>query len=89
MIFSSFDVKVDFNESQEFTVAFNANDTFNVDFGTLPPYHEYEGSYEVTPTAEEQTLQTANKVLAADIVINPIPSNYGLITWDGTVINVS
>lgn len=49
----------------------------------------YEGPYEFTPTQETQTAQTANKVLLENIVINPIPQNYGLITWNGSVITVS
>ena len=49
----------------------------------------YEGPYEFTPTQETQTVQTADKVLLENIVINPIPQNYGLITWNGAVITVS
>lgn len=49
----------------------------------------YDGPYEVTPTSETQILQTENKKLEQDIVVNPIPSNYGLITWNGSVITVS
>lgn len=49
----------------------------------------YTGQTEVTPSAEEQILYTANKTLLDDIVINPIPSNYGLITWSGLGIRVS
>lgn len=52
-------------------------------------YDTYTGSYEVTPSAETQTLATANKVLTEDIVVNPIPSNYGLITYNGSFITVS
>ena len=89
MVFSYFDVKVDFNEEPAFNCSFDDGGGFNVDFGTIAPQNEYEGPYEVTPTDQVQTLATADKVLAADIVIDPIPSNYGLITWNGTVINVS
>lgn len=89
MIFSSFDVTVDFIEETAFDCKFDAVDNFNVDFGTVAPQHEYEGAYEVTPSAEEQTLPTSDRVLAADIVINPIPNNYGLITYNGTTITVS
>ena len=49
----------------------------------------YEGPYEVTPTQETQVLRTAQKVSSRNIVVNPIPSNYGLITWDGSVLTVS
>ena len=49
----------------------------------------YDGSYEVTPSTSAQTLDTANLLLAHNITINPIPSNYGLITWNGSVLTVS
>ena len=49
----------------------------------------YTGSYEVTPSTEMQVLNTAGKSMRANITINPIPSNYGLITWDGTKLTVS
>ena len=49
----------------------------------------YSGEYEFTPSAETQTIPTSNKTLAQDITINPIPSNYGLITWDGSTLTVS
>ena len=49
----------------------------------------YDGSYEFTPSADEQTVQTRGKRLTQDITINPIPNNYGLITWNGSIITVS
>ena len=49
----------------------------------------YEGSYSITPSSEAQTLPTKFRVEDADIVIQPIPQNYGLITWNGSTITVS
>ena len=49
----------------------------------------YDGPVEVTPGGMEQTLATEGKLLLQDIVINPIPSNYGLISWNGLGIRVS
>ena len=49
----------------------------------------YSGPYEVTPSEETQTLETALKTAMQNIVINPIPSNYGRISWDGAVLTVS
>jgi len=49
----------------------------------------YEGEYEYTPTQETQTVQCAGKAMSENITINPIPSNYGLITYNGSVITVS
>ena len=53
----------------------------------LPP--AYTGSYEVTPIAEAQTLETDSLYMTGNITINPIPDNYGLITWNGTTLTVS
>lgn len=49
----------------------------------------YTGLLQVTPTAEQQVLQTADHTLVENITINPIPSNYGLITWNGSTLTVS
>lgn len=51
--------------------------------------HTYHGAYTVTPSEERQTLETAGCVLREDVIIEPIPSNYGLITWNGLGIRVS
>ncbi len=49
----------------------------------------YTGTTEITPSTTEQVLATAEKVVTRNIVINPIPSNYGLITWNGSTLTVS
>ena len=53
----------------------------------LPP--SYEGEYSVTPTAEAQVLDTDHLYLMDNIIIEAIPSNYGLITWSGNTLTVS
>ena len=50
---------------------------------------DYEGDYHVTPTTTAQTLLTKDKKMSDHVVIDPIPSNYGLITYNGTSIRVS
>jgi hypothetical protein len=49
----------------------------------------YTGETVITPSTTEQVLATAEKVVTRNIVINPIPSNYGLITWNGSTLTVS
>ena len=56
---------------------------------TVAPVEPYEGSYEFTPSGERQEIEIANKRARENIVITPIQENYGLITWDGSVITVS
>jgi len=50
---------------------------------------DYSGPYEVVPTAEAQVLSTHGKNMTHDFIIDPIPSNYGLITWNGSFLTVS
>ena len=49
----------------------------------------YTGEYTVTPTEEIQTLATAGKTMRQNVTVEAIPSNYGLITWNGSTILVS
>ena len=49
----------------------------------------YDGPYTVTPGAAAQTLATNGKRMTADVVVGAIPQNYGLITWNGSVLTVS
>lgn len=57
-----------------------------VSSGDSPAYH---GDYTVTPSRVQQTLPTAGMVLDRNVTVEPIPSNYGLITWDGSTLTVS
>lgn len=49
----------------------------------------YDGDTTITPTQQTQTLSTRNKTVLTDIIISPIPSNYGLITRIGSGIRIS
>lgn len=65
---------------------------FDGEYGDyMPVSHQdvYKGQTEVTPSPYTQTLLTADKLLKENIIINPIPNNYGLITWDGQKLIVS
>ena len=84
---------ISFTESDNFKVSFSDSDALSVSFGEVIEVDRdteiYDGDYEFTPTLEEQTIMIADKTATADIIINPIPSNYGLITWNGSTITVS
>lgn len=49
----------------------------------------FTGAYEYTPSSEEQTIEIGGLRAGSNITINPIPSNYGLITWNGATLTVS
>lgn len=82
-----------FKPPQAVSVSVNA-DTMGVTLGT-PVVKEYvdvqtyTGEYEVTPSAETQTLNTDGLRLTRNVTVNPIPQNYGLITYNGAVLTVS
>lgn len=50
---------------------------------------DYTGATIITPSRSAQTLYTSGKAVNSNITINPIPSNYGLITWNGATLTVS
>jgi len=82
----TFDVQ--FAEDDAFICSMESDDAFNVDFGESVS-KEYQGAVEVIPSNQTQTLLTANRILTQNITIDPIPDNYGLIGWDGSVLTVS
>lgn len=44
----------------------------------------------VTPTQSEQTIRAdAGYNGLSSVKVNPIPSNYGLVTWNGSVLTIS
>ena len=49
----------------------------------------YTGPYVYTPTQYTQTIDISRKTATQNITINPIPTDYGKITWDGAVLTVS
>lgn len=55
---------------------------------TAPKPH-YQGATEFIPTGEYQTIPTTGLIVDTDIIIDPIPNNYGLITWNGSTLTVS
>ncbi len=77
--------------AQVFPVKLDINE-YEVDLGSAVQIVQadfYGGPYEVTPSNNEQILLTNEKTMSENVKINPIPSNYGLITWDGSTLTVS
>ena len=76
------------------SAALRVGDSPAVTFGTgeyvpyVPVMDEYDGPYEVTPTSVAQTLATRGLLSTADIVVNPIPSNYGRIEQRGSALYI-
>ena len=60
-----------------------AREAVEVRTGILDILAPYRGDYEVTPSEVAQVLPTTGRGMAEDIVVLPIPSNYGLVTRVG------
>lgn len=86
---------IDFRIEDDEEILFEVGDDGSVDFETGDPvilssvFPDYEGGYHFTPSPETQTIETRNRVLRERIVIDPIPRNYGRITYNGQIITVS
>lgn len=90
----SFPVK--FKEStQTFNTKFKeSKQTFNANFEDITPIthyvggERYEGTYEVTPTVDAQTLPTAQKVMEEDVVVHKIPYYEVSNNTGGTTVTI-
>lgn len=77
-------------QSAEMNCSVTADDaSFTVEWGDSYVTPAYEGSYEVTPTQSTQTLPTSGYRMTGNVIINPIPSNYGLVERVGLVLTIS
>ena len=75
-----------------FKADFSASEDLNATFGETIEVHVadyYEGPYRATPTNADITVPVEGKTMLEDFVVEAIPSNYGLITWNGSTITVS
>lgn len=55
--------------------------------GSTRPH--YTGQTTFTPTEQTQVAETSGKIVDTNIIINPIPSNYGRIAWNGSALTVT
>lgn len=83
---SDINIEVDFGTDEHFGVSFDSG--FNVDYSQMHEAGDYMGEYNFTPTNETQEIPTADKTLTQNIIINPIPSNYGLVSYDGSILSI-
>lgn len=66
-------------------LAIDYDKTDYVPMSTIPVY---EGPYELVPAETSQTIGTTGMSMAQNIVIAPIPSNYGRIEQRGSALYV-
>lgn len=84
--------KATFNPPLSLKAQFNEPETLTASFGSfmvVPVADYYDGDYSITPSTQEQVVPIIGKTARQDIVVGAIPSNYGLITWNGSTLTVS
>lgn len=81
-------MNVHFQEGDAFICTMSTEESFKVEVATSFLPEAYEGASEVIPSANAQTLNTEGKVCLTNIIIKPIPSNYGRIEWNGSTLSV-
>ena len=82
---------ITFQTPPVFGVEFAEPGSFVAEFSPhieVPVTDYYDGEYEVTPSAQTQTIPIIGKTARHNITVKPIPSNYGLITFNGSVLTV-
>lgn len=75
-----------------FNISFGSSPQFDVSFDSvteIPVTDYFDGEYEYTPTDTEQTIPIIGLTARRNITINPVPPNYGHISWNGAYITVS
>lgn len=82
-------INVTFTEEQAFTCSFEDTATMDITLGEIYRPAVYDGVIEVSSEQTVQVLETQGKLMPANIIIDPVPSYYGLITWNGAVLTVS
>lgn len=82
-------IDVVFSGEEKFICGLQDETAFTVSMGEAFLPEEYHGSVDITATTSVQVLETQGKLLADNIIIEPIPDNYGLITWNGSTLTVS
>ena len=81
---------VTFHTTEDFKIGFqDSGDNFSAIFDSVIDHEAYVGPVEFTPSEQAQTVHTAGLLLNDDILLQPIPTNYGKLTWNGNILTVS
>jgi len=57
--------------------------------GSWRTYNAIRSGTHITPSSSTQTIGGGGYMLQDKIYIDPIPSNYGLVEWDGSVLSIT
>ncbi|MBR0127422.1 MAG: hypothetical protein IJL99_04090 [Firmicutes bacterium] len=82
------DVDVDLDGAEFMLVELTQGDEFLCEFSTGVSSGDYEGPYEVTPTASEQTLATENKTMEANVTVHATPYSEVSNIYGGETVTI-
>lgn len=49
---------------------------------------DYRGRTDIVPTEQRQVLVTEGKRVLTNVIVEPIPSNYGRVIYNGSTIRI-
>ena len=76
------------SQAVELVGAVNTDETLNGEVHVYGDAPVYDGKYAVTPKMEEQTLQTAMKMLRDNVKVKPIPIQRTSNEFGGTTVYI-
>lgn len=78
-------------EGNSVSLTVTDENTVSLDIGAaFPVYPEsYKGSYNIVPSLHQQIVKVKGLYATEDIIVEKIPDNYGLITWNGSFLRIS
>lgn len=79
-------------DEKKIDVLFHDSFSFPVNFGLISEVEKeidiYDGPLDIEPSNIAQVLETSEKKITDNIIIEPIPSNYGRIIWNGATMTI-
>lgn len=82
-------LRVGQDEAVSFRVSQDEAVTFRVGAEMIGNIPKYDGPYEITPSGSEQILPVNGLKMTQNLKVKPVPNNYGLIGWNGSVLTVT
>ena len=83
------DLILTLEDGGELSLEMSGPESFELTLGEASGNPTYTGPTTFTPTQDVQIAFTAGKVVLQDITIDPIPYNYGLVTYQANIITIS
>lgn len=80
-------MRIDFEPATSMLVNMQEAESFSVSMDGISE-EDYHGAYSFTPSEDAQIIETAGKLLRENIIIEPIPSYYGRVEWDGSALTI-